>query len=118
MSWPWTSTAPFAATNSLRWAYLVINPLGWPLSPLAWAQRFRSLPMNYATGLVGYGGAISVSGPCLGMASGWSGFHRQPDPGAVDYPSGELQSASRLRSSQWFQRRSLVPGSEGCLRWP
>jgi hypothetical protein len=34
-----------------------------------------------------------------------------PDPGATDYQSGELQSASRLRSSRWFQRRSLVPGS-------
>src|SRR5215218_7488976 len=40
-----------------------------------------------------------------------------PDPGAVDYQSGELQSASRLRPSRWFQRRSLLPRVGGCLWW-
>ena len=44
-------------------------------------------------------------------AGGGATSSGSPDPGAVDYQSGELQSASRLRSFQWFQRRSLLPGS-------
>jgi hypothetical protein len=50
--------------------------------------------------------------PCLRVArQGRVAVAGTPDPGAMDYQRGELQSASRLRSSRLFQRRSLVPGS-------
>jgi hypothetical protein len=56
------------------------------------------------------------SGPCLEMAPGWSDFHRQPDPGTVDYQSGELR---RRAGSGHPSSASEDPWSQGrvCLRW-
>src|SRR5215218_3155922 len=54
----------------------------------------------------------------VGWRRGRAAAAGSPDPGAVDYQSAELQSASRLWPSRWVQRRSLGSRVGTCLQWP
>src|SRR5215218_6724372 len=58
------------------------------------------------------------SGPCLEMAPGWRDFHRQPDPGAVDYQSGETPVGESGPAIPVVPAKILGPRVGGCLRWP
>ena len=53
----------------------------------------------------------------LEMAPGWRDFHRQPDPGAVDYQSGETPVGEPAPAIPVVPAKILGPRVGVGLRW-